>query len=718
MVQMGLSCCGRSIVQGGIMIQIACGRLEICFSDKGELVGIFQNGESILDKRKEDFFLQVKVDGKSYTDRQDFVFEKAEKQDDALTLYYLLLDTVQIAVHLEVEKEFIRMYASFCEQDGRMAVREVSDCTFCLPAVKYESIETDRFHSPGQGACYEVTSENITFRPDGHVADMAGFITQEDMYSTTPDKGAGLLVVEREDGSAAVGFVPYCDRENFFPMTKVEEEGIYLFLKDKLVCDLARFHAIDSGKVYLIPAGSYMEVLEKYQRLLKTEAGIKAARAPEWFTKGAILETSASLLGGFQKAGQRLDEFYDYGVRTIYLMPCVRFERPSNYCTLDYNRIDEEYGTEEDFRMFVNKVHEKGMRILMDFVPQGTSALSPLFKEHPDWYEKDREGNAFPSHGWTDTRSLDWANPEVQRYFVEMGCYYVKTFGVDGYRVDAPHWKEPNYDRNLPYPASYTCFGSVRMLEQLKERLEELKPDVALMNEVWGVLYAGCTHAVCEYNIHWALYNTALGVFSGSGLQKWLNEYRYTQPEENCKAVFLETHDTRLLTPIAQKLRGAAVMENLVDLIVFMGYVPMIWHEELERRGEYYRKILSVRRQYEKELKGWADVGEIFAQDENVFVAARKANGRNWLFLVNFGSYPVKVTLHGMREYFGLREGVQYKTTSVYPAEAEIITGPFVRFIRETALHQSAETFDAQEIENVAFGVQSGITYWLEIQEA
>ena len=72
----------------------------------------------------------------------------------------------------------------------------------------------------------------------------------------------------------------------------------------------------------------------------------------------------------------------------------------------------------------------------------------------------------------------------------------------------------------------------------------------------------------------------------------------------------------------------------------------------------------------------------------------------------------------GIREYFGLQEGVQYKTTSVYPAEAEIITGPFVRFIRDTALHQSAETFDAQEIENVDFGVQSGITYWIEIQEA
>ena len=70
------------------MIQIACGRLEICFSDKGELAGIFQNGESILDKRKEDFFLQVEVDGKSYTDRQDFVFENVEKQDGSLTLYY------------------------------------------------------------------------------------------------------------------------------------------------------------------------------------------------------------------------------------------------------------------------------------------------------------------------------------------------------------------------------------------------------------------------------------------------------------------------------------------------------------------------------------------------------------------------------------------------------------------------------------------------------
>lgn len=46
---------------------------------------------------------------------------------------------------------------------------------------------------PDREPCYEVTSENITFRPDGHVADMSGFITQEDMYSTTPDKGQACL---------------------------------------------------------------------------------------------------------------------------------------------------------------------------------------------------------------------------------------------------------------------------------------------------------------------------------------------------------------------------------------------------------------------------------------------------------------------------------------------------------------------------------------------
>ena len=699
------------------MRKIGCKELELVVSDRGQLAGIFQNGKCICAKSREDFFLQICVNGKCYTDTEDFVFEKAQQTEQRLALYYRLPGLTEITVYLEAAQTYIRLHAAFCGEPEGGECKELSDVVFSLPAVRYESIQTDRFHSPGQGVCYEVTSENITFSPESLVADMAGFPVQEDMYSSTPDKGAGLLAVESGERDGAIGFVPYSDSENFFPMTRVGAGGIDLIQKQKLVADLNCFPQTEGGYLYVIPGGDYREVLETYQQILTTETGLKALKAPDWFRRGAVLEVSMMQLKNFRRAIEELDRLYEIGVRTLYLMPFARFDRPSPYCTMDYFRIDEAFGGEEDFKELVEQLHKKGMRILMDFVPQGASKNSAYVTEHPDWFEKDKEGRLTASHGWEDTRSFDWANPEVQQFFVEAGCHYVRKFDVDGYRIDAPHWKEPNYDPNIPYRASSTCFGSVRLLQKLLAELLKIKPDVMLMNEVWGILYADCTHAACEYNIHWALYHGAMGVFKGRQLQKWFSDYRYTQFSDSSKVVFLETHDTRLLTPIAHRIRGGAVTENLMELAVFMGYIPMIWYEELAPRKEFYRRLLALREKLWKELSDWADTDRIFAGDENVFAASRKSAGRNMLFLINFGNYPVRTHLKGLGEYFGFQEGKKYTTGMIYSKEMQIIKGTADQYRRDLNLQQSAEILTACEAEKTIWGLQACTSYWLEIRE-
>lgn len=164
------------------MMTIGCNGLELAFSDRGQLAGIFQDGKCITDKRREDFFLQINVNGVYYTDAKDFVFEKAQQAEGRLVIYYRLLNRMRIAVYLEAMDTYIRLHAAFYNGPDDGEKKEVSDIVFCLPAIRYEGIEKDWFHSPGQGACYEVTSENITFTPKSRVADMAGFVPQEDMY--------------------------------------------------------------------------------------------------------------------------------------------------------------------------------------------------------------------------------------------------------------------------------------------------------------------------------------------------------------------------------------------------------------------------------------------------------------------------------------------------------------------------------------------------------
>lgn len=676
--------------------------LELSFTDRGRLCCLSQNGNRITANGRNDPYFTVVADGREYSDAEGLVFSHLEEGDGLLALTYTA-EGFEATVRAERKAFGLCLYAVLRALPGS-GPREVQNVTFSLPAVCYDGLESDRFHAPGQGACYEVTSENIIFSPEARTGDMRGFVTQEDMYSTTPDKGAGLLAVERADGSACLGMTSYCDRENFFPMTRVENGGITLLQRDMLVFDLARFPEMETGRVYLL-AGTYREVLEGYQALLAGAAQVKVPEAPAWLQKGAILEVSMAQLGDFDSAIGQLDRICAIGVRTIYLMPCLCYEDPSVYCTVDYFRIDPRFGGEDAFRRFVTALHQKGMRILMDLVPQGTSAGNALVREHPDWYEKTPEGEMFASHGWDDTRSLDWANPEVQAFFASVAAFYVKHFDVDGYRVDAPHWKEPNRDPQLPWHASYTCFGGMRLTEKVLESITAIKPDAALLNEVWGAIFQHTTHTVCEYNIHWALYNAALMVWNGSQLQRWCAEYRYTQPANAPKVVFLETHDTRLLTPPAQRLRGSAVTEALMDLAVFWGCQPMIWYDELERREGYYTGLLALREELGSALEGWADVEAVTADQANVFAAARRGE-RRLLLLENLGSYPARTHLRGAAAFFGLDPQKAYRTRFFRCAGNVGVSFPARDF-----------TFAGGDLENQEFLLEACRSYWVELEE-
>lgn len=680
--------------------------LEIVFSDSGQFTGVFQGGRLVTDKKREDFLIAICIDGTTYTDAKDFCFKEFRNGENKLEAVYTLKDAVDIVLHFEERGHFIKVYADILKNTDSAEFKYVSDITFQLPAVKYDSIEKDLFHAPGQGACYEVTSGNITFAPDMKTGEMRDFACQEDMYSTTPDKGAGLLVVEREDESACIGFAPYSDRENFFPMTSVSDRGIYLKQRNKLIFNLRKFSKMRTGNVYIFSGDCYTDILKAYRSFLNTEISLTLPKAPKWLTAGGILEVSMNQLGDFKKAQAYIEQFYDLGIRTIYLMPCMKFQRPSIYCTIDYYEVDPAFGGNEAFLEFVQKLHTKGMRILMDFVPQGTARSSKLADDHPEWYERDKNGERFGSHGWEDTLSLDWANPDVQQFFIDMACYFVREFDIDGYRIDAPHWKEPNWDEKIPYHASYPCFGSVRLLKKMLAHLMHIKPDIALLCEVWGVIFQDVTHAVCEYNIHWALYNTALLKFSGRQLQKWLACYQYTQPKNSPKVVFLETHDTRLLTPPAQRMRGAAVTEVLMTLAVFMGFGSMIWYEELGRRSEYYKRLLKFRDGLADELDVWADTEAVKASDSGVFCAARSRKTK-MLFLANLGSYPAKVRLDGAEAFFGMEKEQVYR----------------LRLLHTSGNYQNISEKDADmEIseggfEEKEFLLEACAGYWWEIKE-
>lgn len=186
----------------------------------------------------------------------------------------------------------------------------------------------------------------------------------------------------------------------------------------------------------------------------KTETATEAAVAahPEWIMQGNIYEVNVRQYtpeGTFNAFAQHLDRLKNIGVQTVWFMPINPISKVdrkgtlgSYYAVADYTAINPEYGTMDDWKKLVNTIHEKGMKVLIDWVPNHTGADHPWLTTHPDFFVKDSTGKAATMFDWTDTRVLDFKNNEMQDSMIAAMKYWVTQTGIDGYRVDVA-WNVP-----------------------------------------------------------------------------------------------------------------------------------------------------------------------------------------------------------------------------------------------------------------------------------
>jgi glycosidase len=154
--------------------------------------------------------------------------------------------------------------------------------------------------------------------------------------------------------------------------------------------------------------------------------------------------------GTFNAFGKHLDRLKEMGVQTVWFMPInpiSKLDRKgtlgSYYAVSDYKAINPEYGNMDDWKQLVKKIHDKGMKVLIDWVPNHTGADHPWLKTHTNFYIKDSiTGKPAIMSDWTDTRVLDFENEEMQDSMIAAMKYWVNESGIDGFRVDVA-WNVP-----------------------------------------------------------------------------------------------------------------------------------------------------------------------------------------------------------------------------------------------------------------------------------
>ena len=211
-----------------------------------------------------------------------------------------------------------------------------------------------------------------------------------------------------------------------------------------------------------------------------------------WWQHGVIYQiyprsfqdSNTDGVGDLKGIVQRLDYLQWLGIDCIWLSPI--YPSPMSdfgYDISDYRGIHPLFGHMDDFDNLLTEVHSRGMKLILDLVPNHTSNQHPWFlesrssRDNPkrDWYiwHDAKENGELPNNWlsvfgghaweWDDTTQqyyyhaflkeqpdLNWRNPEVQEAMMDVMRFWLDK-GIDGFRVDVMwHMVKDQQLRNNP----------------------------------------------------------------------------------------------------------------------------------------------------------------------------------------------------------------------------------------------------------------------------
>lgn len=177
--------------------------------------------------------------------------------------------------------------------------------------------------------------------------------------------------------------------------------------------------------------------------------------------------------GTFNALVKDLPRIKDLGTDYIYLLPihpigelARKGSIGSPYSIKDYWEINEDLGTIDDFKNYINESHNINLKVMMDIVFNHTSKDARMLKEKPDWYYKNKNGEFSNRVGdWDDITDLNFENDNgLYDELISVIEYYTKL-GVDGFRCDV------------------ASFVPLKFWNELRKRVHAINPDVIFLSE-------------------------------------------------------------------------------------------------------------------------------------------------------------------------------------------------------------------------------------------
>ena len=168
------------------------------------------------------------------------------------------------------------------------------------------------------------------------------------------------------------------------------------------------------------------------------------APAPDRWLEPAEMETFVG--GNLRGVIDHLDYVASLGVTAIWLTPIFKVGSYHGYDTIDYKEIDPRFGTKADLAELVQAAHGRGLRVILDFVANHSSHQFEFFQQaladpasaHRELYDFDPAYQHGYRSFFTDATmpQFNHDHPEARAYLLDAARYWLREFGVDGYRLD------------------------------------------------------------------------------------------------------------------------------------------------------------------------------------------------------------------------------------------------------------------------------------------
>ncbi len=292
--------------------------------------------------------------------------------------------------------------------------------------------------------------------------------------------------------------------------------------------------------------------------------------------------------GTFNAFSAHLPRLKEMGVDILWLMPVqpigVKNRKGglgSYYSIQDYAATNPEFGTLEDFKAMVNKAHELGMLVILDWVANHTS-FDHAWTEKPGYHTVNEAGEIIPPNpDWTDVADLNYDNMDMQNAMIADMRFWIKNADIDGFRCDVA--------------------GEVP-LEFWNRTLDSLKldKDVFMLAEWDEPKMHSAFHMTYAWGFHHVMNETAKGNRNADSVATFIQKDIAKYPKEAFRMNFITNHDENSWNGTEFERFGEG--HQAYAVLTFTSYgMPLIYSGQeagLNRRLAFF----------EKDSIDWSDV--------------------------------------------------------------------------------------------------------------